>query len=82
MWKPKFEFMANSAAPEDESGVALWRYTDERRTGTVEVVVRQEFASFRAAHEIDGLIAVAFHAGEACGVAHCERGVLEALKRG
>ena len=82
MSKPKFEFMANSAAPEDESGVAVWRYTDERRTGTVEVVVRQEFQSFRAAHAIDGLLAVAFNAGEACGFARCERGVLAALKRG
>lgn len=80
--KPKFEFMANSAAPDDESGVAVWRYIDERRAGDVEVVVRQEFASFRAAHAIDGLIAVAFNAGEACGFAHCERGVLAALKAG
>lgn len=80
--KPKFEFMANSAAPEDESGVAVWRYVDERVTGDVEVVVRQEFPSFRAAHAIDGLIGVAFIAGEACGFARCERGVLEALKAG
>ena len=82
MGKPKFEFMANSAAPEDESGVAVWRYTDARPSGDVEIVVRQGFPSFRAAHAIDGLIAVAFNAGEACGFAHCERGVLEALKRG
>jgi hypothetical protein len=80
MTKPKFEFLANSAAPSDESGVAVWRYTDERRTGDVEVVVRQEFPSFRAAFAMDGLIAVAFAAGEAQGYAHCERKVLNSFK--
>ena len=80
--KPKFEFMAHSSAPDNTAGVAVWRYVDERRTGDVEVVVRQEFPSFRAAHAINGLIEVAFNAGEACGFARCERGVLEALKAG
>ena len=78
--KPVFEFSANSTAMADESGVAVWRYTDERRSGDVEVVVRQEFPSFRAAFAMDGLIAVAFAAGVAHGHAHCERTVLNALK--
>lgn len=72
--------MANSAEPDDESGVAVWRYTDERRTGDVDVVVRQEFPSFRAAFAMDGLISQAFVAGEAQGYAHCERKVLNSLK--
>lgn len=82
MEKPSFQFTANNTKPDDESGVAVWRYTEQRRTGDVEVVVRQEFASFRAAHAINGLIAVAFTAGEACGFARCERGVLDAMKWG
>lgn len=80
MSKPKFEFFANNANRDDESGVAVWRYTDERRTGDVEVVVRQEFPSFRAAFAIDGLLSVAFIAGNAEGYAHCERKVFESLK--
>ena len=80
MSKPKFEFLANSTAPDDESGVAVWRYTDDRRTGDVEVVVRQEFPSFRAAFAMDGLLSVAWADGEAQGYAHCERKVLESLK--
>ena len=82
MSKPKFEFLANNAKMDDESGIAIWRYTDQRSTGDVEIVVRQEFTSFRAAHAIDGLIAVAFTAGESCGFARCQDGVLDALKRG
>jgi hypothetical protein len=78
--KPKFEFTANTTELDDESGVAIWRYTDERRSGDVEVVVRQEFPSFRAAFAMNGLIALAFVAGEAHGYAHCERKVLESLK--
>jgi hypothetical protein len=80
MSKPKFEFTANSAAPDDESGVAVWRYTEERRTGDVEVVVRQDFPSFRAAYAMDGLLAVAWADGEAEGYANCERKVLGALR--
>lgn len=80
MSKPKFEFLANNTAPDDESGVAVWRYTEERQSGDVEVVVRQEFTSFRAAFAMHGLIAVAFVAGEAEGYAHCERKVLSSLK--
>lgn len=80
MSKPRFEFVMNSAAPGDESGVAVWRYTDARRAGDAEVVVRQDFPSFRAAFAMDGLIAVAFTAGEADGYAKCESKVLEALR--
>ena len=80
MSKPKFEFRANSAAPDDESGVAVWRYTEERRTGDVEVVVRQEFQSFRAAFAIHELLEVAWEDGESEGYALCERKVLAALK--
>ena len=80
MSKPKFEFLANNTALDDESGVAVWRYIDERRSGDVEVVVRQDFPSFRAAFAMDGLIAIAFVAGEAQGYSHCERKVLNSLK--
>ena len=80
MSKPRFEFLANNTAEGDESGVAVWRYIDERRSGDVEVIVRQEFQSFRSAFAIDGLIAVSFVAGEAQGYAHCESKVLESLK--
>ena len=80
MSKPKFEFLANSADQGDESGVAVWRYTDERRTGDVEVVVRQDFQSFRAAFAMNGLLAVAWADGEAEGYAACERKVLGALR--
>ena len=80
MSKPRFEFVANSAAPGDESGVAVWRYTDARRAGDAEVVVSQYFPSFRAAFAMDGLIAVAFTAGESEGYAKCESKVLEALR--
>ena len=38
MSKPKFEFLANSALPGDESGVAIWRYIEERGTDDVEIV--------------------------------------------
>jgi hypothetical protein len=72
--------MENNTRLDDESGVAVWRYTDERRSGDVEVVVRQDFPSFRAAFAMDGLISLAFVAGEAQGYAHCERKVLESLK--
>ena len=65
---------------DDESGVAVWRYTGKHRSEDIEVVVRQEFPSFRAAFAIDGLIAVAFIAGEAQGYAHCEHKVLDSLK--
>ncbi len=78
--KPKFEFTANNTRLDDESGVAVWRYTDQRRSGDVEVVVRQDFPNFRAAFAMDGLISLAFVAGEAQGYAHCERKVLESLK--
>ena len=80
MSKPKFEFLANNTALDDESGVAVWRYTDPMRDNNTEIVVRQEFPSFRAAFAMDGLISVAFVAGEAQGYAHCERKVLESLK--
>ena len=80
MSKPKFQFLANSTAPNDESGEAVWNYTDPMRDNNTEIVVRQEFPSFRAAFAMDGLIAVAFFAGEAQGYAHCERKVLESLK--
>lgn len=80
MSKPKFEFLANSAAPNDESGVAVWRYTDPLRDNNTEIVVRQEFPSFRAAFAMDGLLSVAWQAGEAEGYANCERKVLGALR--
>jgi hypothetical protein len=81
MSKPKFEFMANSGEPGDESGVAVWRYVETRRGDDVEVIVRQDFPSFRAAFAMDDLIAVAFAHGEAEGYAYCQRNVLDALKR-
>mgnify|MGYP000485242075 CR=1 FL=1 len=80
MSKPRFEFLANNASPGDESGTVIWRYTDERRTGDVEVVVRQEFPNFRAAFEMNWLIEVAWADGEAEGYANCERIVLNSLK--
>ena len=80
MSKPTFEFLANNASPGDDSGVAIWRYTEERRTGDVEVTVRQEFQSFRAAFEMNGLLDVAWADGEAEGYANCERIVLNSLK--
>lgn len=80
MSKPKFEFLANSTAPGDESGVAVWRYTDPLPDGNKEFVVRQEFNSFRAAWSMDELLAVAWRDGEAEGYASCERKVLGALR--
>ena len=58
----------------------MWRYTDPMRDNNTEIVVRQDFPSFRAAFAMDGLISMAFVAGEAQGYAHCERKVLESLK--
>ena len=78
--RPKFEFTANNTQTDDESGIAQWRYIDQRRSGDVEVVVRQDFRSFRAACAMDDLISLAFVAGETQGYAHCERKVLNALK--
>ena len=80
MSKPKFEFLANNTTPDDDSGVAVWRYTDPMRDNNTEIVVRQDFPSFRAAFAMDGLISLAFVSGEAQGYAHCERKVLESLK--
>lgn len=78
--KPKFTFTANNPKRADESGVAVWRYIDQRCGVDVEVVVRQEFPSFRAAFAMNELIAVVFAAGEAQGYVHCERKVLNSLK--
>ena len=78
--KPTFSFMANSSAPLDKSGVATWRYTEQRHTGEVEVVVRQTFEAFEAAHALNQLVAVAFAAGEGQGYACCERKVLDAMR--
>lgn len=79
MTKPTFEFRANSAAPEDRSGVAIWRYTDNHRGEDVEIVVRQEFAEFSAAMGINSLLDAAWRLGEAQGYAACQRKVLDAL---
>ena len=74
MSKPKFEFLANSALPGDESGVAIWRYIEERGTDDVEIVVRQEFQSFRVAFEINGLLDVLW-AIDTCPVSPCPIGL-------
>jgi hypothetical protein len=54
--RPKFEFHANSAAPDDKSGMAVWRYFKLSRGDEIEVIVRQPFGSFAAAHEINAVI--------------------------
>ena len=78
--KPKFEFNANSTAESDKSGVAVWRYVDVRRGEDVEVIVRQPFETFEAAHGMNALIHAAWRLGEAEGFGNCERGVLRALR--
>ena len=77
--KPKFEFRANSAELDDKSGIAVWRYTENRRGEEVEIIVRQSFDTFNAACGINGLIDAAWRIGEAAGYAVCERKVLDAL---
>jgi len=78
--KPTFEFMANSAATDDKSGVAVWHYTDSQRGEDVEMTVRQHFDTFPAAHGMNGLIDAAWRLGEAAGYAACERKVLDSLR--
>lgn len=78
--KPKFEFMANSADAEDKSGIALWRYIDQKQDEDVEVVVRQLFATFEAAYRMNLLIEAAWRIGEAEGYADCEGKVLNGLR--
>ena len=78
--KPKFEFTANSAAPDDKSGVAVWRYTDSRHGKEVEMIVRQSFDTFDAAYGMDGLIDAAWRLGESAGYAECERKVWDSLR--
>ena len=78
--KPKFEFTANSAAPDDKSGIAVWRYTEFRRGEEIETIVRQSFDAFDAAYAMNGLIDAAWHLGEAAGYAACERKVLDSLR--
>lgn len=80
MSKPKFDFMANGSAPDDKSGVAVWRYPDPLRAD-VEMVIRQSFDSFDAAFGINQVIEAAWRLGEAEGYASCERKVLESLKK-
>ena len=77
--QPKFEFHANSAAPDDKSGMAVWRYFKLSRGDEIEVIVRQPFDSFTAAHAINEVIEESWRAGEAAGYANCERRVLNAL---
>lgn len=80
MGKPKFEFMANSASPDDRSGLAVWRYTERHRGEEVEVVTRISFGTFAAAHEINTLIDAAWRDGEAAGYAACQERVLQAMR--
>ena len=80
--KPSFEFQANSAAPDDKSGVATWRYTVQARGDDFEVVATQWFPSYEAASGINRLIAAAWADGEAVGYANCERRVLAGLRDG
>ena len=79
MMRPKFEFLANSEANEDTSGVAVWRYMKLKRGEEVEVIVRQRFDSFLAAHEINNMLDEAWRAGEAAGYDDCQRKVLAAM---
>ena len=78
--KLKFEFTANSAAPDDKSGVAVWRYTDSRRGEEVDMIVRQSFDTFDAAYGMNGLIDAAWRLGQDAGYAACERKVLDSLR--
>ena len=74
-----FEFHSNSTEESDKSGVAVWRYVESRRGENVDVIVRQTFETFEAAHGISLLIDAAWRLGEAEGFGNCERGVLRAL---
>jgi hypothetical protein len=80
MSKPTFEFLANNATPDDESGVAVWRYTEACLGEKFEAVVRQSFPSFEAAMGINEMLAATWKDGEAEGYAACERKVLAALR--
>ena len=64
---PQFSFLANSAEPDDTSGVATWVYLTENRGDEVEVVVKLQFNSFIEATEINKMIAVAYSAGLRAG---------------
>lgn len=79
---PQFEFKANSTEPNDKSGIAVWRYTVQRRGEDVEVIIQQLFASFSEAFEINALVHAARADGEAVGYAECERRVLAGLRDG
>ena len=78
--KPKFKFTANSAEPNDKSGIAVWQYTVLRCGVEVETFLQHSFDTFDAAYQIDTLIAAAWSLGEASGYAACESRVLNCLK--
>lgn len=52
--KPTFEFFANGITPNNEPGVAVWRYNDERHDIVIEVL--RKFPSSRDVCEVNSLI--------------------------
>lgn len=78
--RPRFEFLADSAAADNTAGTARWTYTTERRGAPVEVTVRQRFDSFAAAHAMNDLIRAAFEAGCVRGQIQVRDTVLDALR--
>ncbi len=66
--RPEFSYTANSVEEGDKSGLAVWRYTIQRRGEDVETIVRQRFDSFAEAHAINDLLIVAWEAGLRAGL--------------
>jgi hypothetical protein len=78
--RPRFEFLADSADADNAAGTARWTYTTVRSGEPVEVIVRQRFDSFAAAHAMNELIRVAFEAGGVRGQIRVRDAVLDALR--
>lgn len=75
----QFSFMANNAAPADQSGMAryvvpVW-HRGEWDTETLDV----EFTTFVDANRMNSILSAVRKAGEAEGYADCERKVLHSL---
>lgn len=78
--RPQFSFTANSANPEDESGMARWvvpvLYRGKWDVETVSV----EFQSFSEAHRMNNALYAVWTAGETTGRAACKLAVLAAME--
>jgi hypothetical protein len=61
--KPRFQFIADSAAPMVVSGTATWTYTVQVRGEDVEQQLSVHLESFTDAHQLDALLEHTFKLG-------------------